>query len=109
MSLAEQQAGFACDVAKLINHIFSAGYTCTFGEAFRSAEQAEIYARQGKGIKNSLHCDRLAVDLNLFKGGQYLSDTDAYQEIGEFWESLSPSNRWGGRFNDGNHFERKKE
>ena len=35
--------------------------------------------------------------------------TADYEKFGNFWEHLSPSNRWGGTFKrcaDGNHFER---
>ena len=60
------QAMFAQNVARLIEYIFKTGYYCTLGECWRSPEQAEIYVKQGKGIKNSLHCQRLAIDLNLF-------------------------------------------
>ncbi len=70
---------------------------------------ATLYAKQGKGIVNSLHRKRLAVDINLFKGNKFLSETESYREIGEYWESLHPLNRWGGRFQDGNHFEMKEE
>lgn len=110
MKLFEQQAAFAKDVAKLINWINEVGMFCTLGEAMRSAEQAEIYAKEGKGIKDSLHCKRLAIDLNLFDfQGKYITDTKEYEEFGIYWESLNPLNRWGGRFTrpDGNHFERR--
>jgi hypothetical protein len=52
----------------------------------------------------SLHRIRLAVDLNLFKDGKYLKDTDDHQELGEYWESIGGF--WGGRFRnaDGNHY-----
>ena len=109
MKLVTQQAAFARDVSKLIAFIFIEGYGCTFGEAHRTVEQAIIYAHQGKGIADSLHCKRLAVDLNLFSPqGDYLQDTKSYEKFGLFWERLSPRNRWGGRFKraDGNHFER---
>jgi len=112
MRLSEQQAAFTRDVAKLINWIFDNGFAVTFGEALRTPEQAEIYAKEGKGIKDSLHCKKLAIDLNLFDHeGKYLSDTKAYEEFGVFWESLNPLNRWGGRFTraDGNHFERREQ
>jgi hypothetical protein len=109
MTLSEQQASFAYDVARLITHIFSKGYTCTLGEVFRTKEQAEIYVKQGKGTLRSLHCERLAIDINLFKDGRYLAATESHREFGEFWESLSPLNRWGGRFGDGNHYERRRE
>lgn len=106
MSLSDKQKVFTKNVAKLIEYIFFKNYSCTFGEAFRSKEQAEIYAKQGKGIKDSLHCQRLAIDLNLFSPeGKYLTQTKDYEQFGIFWESLHPENRWGGRFKDGNHFE----
>ncbi len=61
--------------------------------------------KNGKGIANSLHCQRLAVDFNLFINGIYQTDTAAYKPLGEYWESLGGA--WGGRFKsrpDGNHF-----
>lgn len=108
-TLEKNQAIFTKHVGQLIQYIFAQGYECTLGEAFRTQEQAEIYAKNGKGIKNSLHCDRLAIDINLFSPeGKYLTDTKAYAEIGGYWKSLSGTNRWGGDFSrpDGNHFER---
>jgi hypothetical protein len=109
MTLQEQQALFARSVAMLINHVFDKGYSCTLGEAFRTPEQAELNAKKGTGIANSLHCRRLAIDINLFKDGKYLTDTKEYHWLGSFWEVIDKQNRWGGRFGkaDGNHFERK--
>lgn len=100
---------FAKNVALLIQFIFSTGYGCTMGEAHRTHEQALIYASQKIGIIDSQHCDRLAIDLNVFSpDGKYLSKTEDYKRFGEYWEKLSKYNRWGGRFKsrpDGNHFE----
>lgn len=107
--LADEQAWFAKDVSLLIKEIFLKGYSCTFGEAYRTPEQAEIYAKQGKGIKNSLHCKRLAIDLNLFSPeGKYLTEAKEYTYFGIYWKSLGKKNRWGGDFKNGdaNHFER---
>lgn len=111
MDLWHQQALFARDVGKLIAYIFGEGYSCTLGEAYRTVEQAKIYAQEGKGIVDSLHCQRLAIDLCLFSPkGIYLEDAPSYKEFGSFWESLDNANRWGGKFSNGdaNHFERKK-
>jgi len=108
MKLYKKQSIFAQNVALLIQHIHSKVYDVTFGEAWRSAEQAAIYAREGKGIKDSLHCRRLAIDLNIFNAtGVYLTDFDSYEPFGIYWESLHPLNRWGGKFKrvDCVHFE----
>ncbi len=115
MTLSQEQQEFAKQVATLIQHIYEQGYTCTLGEAHRSQEQADIYAKSGKGIHDSLHCKSLAIDLNLFDlKGNYLIDYNDYKKIGDIWESLDPKNRWGGYFVskygghivDADHFER---
>lgn len=108
MKLWEKQALFAKNVASLIKYIDDNDHFATLGEAFRTAEQAQIYAKTGKGILDSLHCKRLAIDLNLIdSNGNYLTDTADYRKFGLYWESLHPANRWGGIFKraDGNHFE----
>ncbi len=111
MSLAKSQQLFAADIVKLLQFIESKGYSFTFGDAYRAPELAEIYASQGKGIVNSLHCKRLALDVNLFdKSGTFLSETKDHEPFGVYWESLNPANRWGGKFKriDGNHYERNE-
>lgn len=109
MALTTLQFAFARNVSRLIEYIFSCGYTCTLGEALRTQEMADLYAAQGKGVKNSLHLKKLAIDLNLFIDGKYLADTESHRRFGEWWESLDPLNRWGGRYKDGNHYERMEE
>ena len=109
-TLSQEQATFAKNVAKLISFIFDSGYTCSLGEVYRTQAQADLYVKQGKGIKDSLHCKRLAIDINLFSAdGKYFPETKDYEPLGKYWESLDKANRWGGRFErgggDGNHFE----
>src|SRR5688572_15698962 len=89
-------------IGELILYAYSQGYELTFGEAWRPPETAEAYARAGKGIANSLHIDRLALDLNLFRNGKWLQKTEDFRLLGEWWESRGGT--WGGRFGDGNHF-----
>ncbi len=48
----------------------------------------------------------MAIDMSLFINDKYQRKTAAYKPLGDYWESLDPLNRWGGRFDDGNHFER---
>lgn len=105
MTLSEIQQLFTVMIAQLIYWADERGYRLTFGEAYRTPEQAARNAKTGAGIANSLHTQRLAVDFNLFINGQYQTQTEAYLPLGEFWESIGGS--WGGRFKsrpDGNHF-----
>jgi hypothetical protein len=107
MTLREKQAMFVLKVSWLINFAIGEGYEVTFGEAYRSPEEAARLAKLGKGIKNSLHTKRLAIDLNLFKDGKYLTATKNYEPLGLWWEARSNKVlqfNWGGRFGDGNHF-----
>ncbi|RTP98387.1 M15 family peptidase [Enterobacter sp. WCHEn045836] len=104
MTLSEKQQKFTVMVGQLIAKAHELGYGLTFGEAYRTPEQAKLNAAKGKGIANSLHTQRLAVDFNLFTDGRYQTDSEAYLPLGEYWESIGGA--WGGRFSrpDGNHF-----
>lgn len=106
MTLGERQRVFTRLVAKLIEHAYEMGYGLTFGEAFRTPEQAALNAKSGKGISNSLHGVRLAIDLNLFKDGVFLQNSDDHRPLGEYWKTLHPDCCWGGDFSkpDGNHY-----
>lgn len=103
-SLRQKQSRFAVMVAKLILQAEVMGYEVTLGEAYRTPEQSIINANQGKGISNSLHTLRLAIDLNLFKDDRWLTKTEEHRPLGEWWESIGGT--WGGRFKlpDGNHY-----
>ena len=98
MTLRQKQSKFARMAALLILYAYEKGYELTFGDTW---SQPQYNAH----IKNSNHYIRLAIDLNLFKNGRYLRDTKDHKELGEFWESLHINNRWGGRWDDGNHYE----
>lgn len=107
MTLREKQSEFVRLLAKLLQFAHQAGYELTLGEAWRSPEEAARLATTTKGIRRSLHTDRLAIDLNLFRDGRYLTSADAHRPLGEYWETLHPLARWGGRFRprpDGNHY-----
>lgn len=82
---------------KLIEWAYANGYTLTWGEAYRTPQQAQWNAEHGFGIKSSLHIDRLAVDFNLFKDGKLLNTVEEYRPLGEYWKSLGGT--WGGDFN----------
>jgi hypothetical protein len=100
MSLVNKQAEFAQMVALLLLHANQLGYQVTLGDAFRDE-------RVKYGKLNSLHRKRLAIDLNLFKNGRYLSKTEDHKPLGDYWESIGGS--WGGWFDDGNHYSLEHE
>lgn len=102
----QKQSRFALGVALLIQHADSLGYEVTLGEAWRTPEQAKWNAAQGIGTVSSLHIERLAIDINLYRNGEWLQKSEDHTPLGEWWESLGPDYRWGGRFKrpDGNHY-----
>lgn len=107
MSIGEQQRLFVRFVAQLVEYAYSQGYELTFGDAYRDPRLAQLNAQQGRGIVNTLHSQRLAIDFNLFKDGQYLPKSEDYFDLGYFWKGLHPLCCWGGDFKptpDGNHF-----
>ena len=132
MSATDEQFAFLLDLARLIFWASENGYTVTGGELWRPETTAwtnslppestltaktkdgkEVHywnSVGGSGISKSLHIRRLAIDLNLIKDGKLAQSVDDYRELGEYWEMLSPLNRWGGRFQhprpDAPHFER---
>lgn len=110
MGMVNEQWKFLLDMAKLILKAESLGIVLTGGELYRSAEQQAIYLKEHKTrTANSQHMKRLAIDFNFFIGGELCYDKKKLQTLGDYWESLSPANRWGGNFKsiiDTPHFER---
>ena len=104
MTLGDKQRLFCQLVGLLIVKAYQLGYGVTFGEAYRPAETAALYAKQGRGIENSNHCNRLAIDLNLFRDREYLIESEDHRELGEWWENQNDLCCWGGRWGDGNHY-----
>lgn len=97
--LLQKQQKFSLMLAKLILYADSKGWKFTLGEGYRA---------DGHGhMRGSLHYSRLAQDLNLFIGDQWIhSDHPAWHELGKYWLSLDPEAAWGGEFSsvDLNHF-----
>lgn len=94
MTLRQKQSKFAGMLSLLLHYAYEMGYEITLGDA---------WAKTGHK-KGSFHYKRLAIDLNLFKDGRYLTSTKAHEPLGVFWESIGGT--WGGRFKnpDGNHY-----
>lgn len=108
MTLGAHQRAFMHDVGRLLMWIYEQGLSVSGGDLFRDARvHGEYGKKESYSHPYSNHKLKLAIDLNLFdEDGRYQSSTEAHRKIGEYWESLSPFNRWGGRFKDGNHYER---
>jgi len=104
LTLGQKQELLAELLPRLIDYALSLGYRIRLGEAERPEVTAKAYAAAGKGISNSLHRDRLAIDLHLFRDGRYLDKTEDHLPLVEHGENLHPLCRWGGRFGDGNHY-----
>jgi hypothetical protein len=103
MSLGNEQRKLPLMIAQLITFAYKNGYELTFGDAYRDPRvHGEIGEKVAYGHKRSAHKQKLAVDLNLFKDGEYLTDTKDHMPLGLFWESIGGA--WGGRFADGNHY-----
>ena len=110
MSRRNDQSKFVKMVALLILYAYEIGYTLTFGDAY--TQEKEVKCPKCEGMikipdghsRHSFHRKRLAIDLNLFKDGKYLTETEDHRPLGEFWISLGGT--WGGDFHkpDGNHY-----
>lgn len=110
MKLYLEQASFLQDVIKLIMYAYQEGFIVTGGELQRTPEQQQIYVDSGKSkTMNSMHLKKCAIDLNFFIDGGIIGTKEYLQKLGNYWESLSDKNRWGGNFEgfiDTPHFER---
>lgn len=107
MTLGQKQRVFTRCVAKLILKAYEEGYELTLGDAYRDPRVfGEVGQRIGYGRSRSNHKIRLAIDLNLFKDGKYLTATEDHRFLGEWWEREfhEYGASWGGHFNDGNHY-----
>jgi hypothetical protein len=125
MTLSDHQWEFLKDVAKLIQFAEERGIKLTAGEMYRTNDQQILYytghslnysngtvnvvpAEKRSWTMNSNHLRRLAVDFNFFIDGELTYNKEDLKEVGSYWVSLNPSNRWGGNFShpDVPHFER---
>ena len=116
MRLSDHQAAFTADVARLIRMVrmMHRDYRVRLDYAKRSVEEQQRLIDAGistiSRAENSQHVKGLAVDLILDakenNGWEWVQDGDKYRFLGARWEAMSLWNRWGGRWGDGNHFER---
>lgn len=128
MKLGEKQELFAELLPGLIKKALRLGYKVRIGEVQRGEQQAKYNATHCRrckkaktdkahgagghkfrsiGILNSLHRQKLAIDIILFFRGKPRWDTGSYRLLGQWWEKQDELCRWGGRFRgrpDGGHF-----
>lgn len=108
MLLKEKQNTFCLMVAQLFNKAYELGFTMRLGDGYRDPRVfGKMGEKMGYGHPSSCHKLGLAVDLNLFKDGVYITTTEGHRQLGEWWESIGGS--WGGRFDDGNHYSMSHE
>ena len=74
MTLRQKQSLFVSLIAELILWAYKQGYELTFGDAYRDP-------RVTYGHPNSNHRKRLAIDLNLFRDGRYLTSTESHRPL----------------------------
>ena len=125
MKLSRNQQVFTQNIGLLIIRANSLGVNLTFGEAYRTMEQQDLYyygksvrfedyhleiisAQKRSNTLDSFHLKRLAVDFNFFINGHLTYSHPLIRKLGCYWERLDPLNRWGGHFTkfyDAPHFE----
>lgn len=100
LTIGQKQRLFSVLAAKLILEIYNRGYECAFGDAWAKIRNPLEHNEK------SFHYQRLAIDLNLFKDGVFLTKTEDHKQFGDFWKTLHPLCTWGGNFKnpDGNHY-----
>lgn len=102
-TLGQRQRRFMRMLPRLIDHAHELGFELTLGDGYRDPRVfGRVGEARGYGQASSAHKQRLAIDLNLFRAGVYLTSTEDHRPLGEFWESIGGA--WGGRFRDGNHY-----
>ncbi len=102
--LVRKQIIFSRYVSILISQFHDSHIT--MGEAWRSPETCALYAKEGKGISQSCHMLRLAIDLILWVDGKVSTDINDYRRLGEYWKELPQffpdvipiQTCWGGDF-----------
>lgn len=101
-----RQLLFAELVGRLLRKIVEDGYGATLDEAYRPPETAALYAKQGRGTIHSCHCQKLAIDINLFQAMKYCEQGEDYAPFGKWWKQQHVLCRWGGDFKskDYRHF-----
>jgi len=110
MKLGEKQELFMRLLPRLLDKAHELGFSLRGGDLFRDPRvHGAVGVKMGYGHPKSAHKNKLAIDLNLFMGGKFMASTSDHKPLGEWWEAQHELCRWGGRFNDGNHYSLEHE
>jgi hypothetical protein len=92
--LGKKQEEFSRALVLLLMYMHSEGFQTRLGDTYPGKFE---HAPGGK------HPLGLAIDINLFRDGVYLTKTEDHEKFGKFWVALGGI--WGGDWEDGNHYE----
>lgn len=106
MTLREARCLFTKAVCELILYMNSQpGYAAAMSEGM---DRVTVKDPTTDHMKGSLHEIGLALDIDLYKDGVYLTNTSDHERFGVWWETKGNAEglplAWGGRFKDGNHY-----
>jgi len=104
MKLSQMQRAFTRMVADLIQYAYESEYELTFGDAYRDPREHGVMGiKKSYSSASSNHKLRLAIDLNLWVDGDYIttSEHDAWDDLHEYWSSIGGAVRIP---RDANHF-----
>jgi len=88
-----------------------AQFTVNHGQGLRSQAEANLNAARGLGIRNSQHIEGTALDVNLYRGGKYVSNggDPIYSQFNDSVQQAAKEYglpiRWGGDFKDFDHWQ----
>lgn len=105
MTLGEKQELFMRLLPRLIDKAHELGFEIRGGDLFRDPRvHGQVGEKKSYSAASSCHKMKLAIDLNLFRDGEYLTTTEDHRLLGEWWEQQHALTCWGGRFSDANHY-----
>jgi hypothetical protein len=86
MKLGEKQELFMRMIPLLIQYAHFLGYEVRGGDLYR-------HITCSHGHPESAHRSKLAIDLNLFKDGEYIVDGTGHRELHDLWDLLGGAER----------------
>jgi hypothetical protein len=106
MKPGQKQELFMRLLPRLIDKAHDLGFDVRGGDLYRDPRvHGDVGEKKSYSSSTSRHKERCAIDLNLFMDGKFLQETTDHAALGHWWEDQHELCRWGGRFNDGNHYE----